>query len=234
MALTRRGLSGWGSGSRSVPSMRRGPETSRNSPGTARCPALGCWCFRAARRATSFSFAPLRGGPGGRPLRRSARPRPSRRARIAEGMSRRVKDGGDPLDDRRAVREARDGGATARPVCRERVVRAEGRASTQKNQSGRSSAISSRCSASAMSKSSNRRTSGAPSRPFATARQRCEIKTGPRGLARVTGGEGAARYACRLLHAAFDVGRFRAPDRSQPGGRCGLRHRWRARDRPRR
>ena len=29
------------------------------------------------------------------------------------------------------------------------------------------------------------------------------IKTGPRGLARVTGGEGAARYACRLLRAAF-------------------------------
>ena len=29
------------------------------------------------------------------------------------------------------------------------------------------------------------------------------VKTGPRGLARVTGGEGAARYACRLLRAAF-------------------------------
>ena len=33
-----------------------------------------------------------------------------------------------------------------------------------------------------------------------------QIKTGPRGLARVTGGEGAARYACRLLHAAFAWG----------------------------
>ena len=30
------------------------------------------------------------------------------------------------------------------------------------------------------------------------------IKTGPRGLARVTGGEGAARYACRLLRSAFN------------------------------
>ena len=30
-----------------------------------------------------------------------------------------------------------------------------------------------------------------------------EYKTGPRGLARVTGGEGAARYAIRLLRAAF-------------------------------
>ena len=30
------------------------------------------------------------------------------------------------------------------------------------------------------------------------------FKTGPRGLARVTGGEGAARYACRLLRAAFN------------------------------
>ena len=42
-----------------------------------------------------------------------------------------------------------------------------------------------------------------PSRPSATARRRRRIKTGPRGLARVTGGEGAARYAFRLLRAVF-------------------------------
>ena len=49
----------------------------------------------------------------------------------------------------------------------------------------------------------SRTTFGEPLRPSGTAR-RGPVKTGKRGLARVTGGEGAARYACRLLRAAFN------------------------------
>jgi integrase len=121
---------------------------------------------------------------------------------IAEGMARRVKGGGDPLADKAASRDALTvAGLLDRYVASARY--AEKAASTQRTgrgQIGRHLKPLLGARHVARLQPDNIRRAFQAIRDGKTATR---VKTGPRGLARVTGGEGAARYACRLLRAAF-------------------------------
>ena len=123
-------------------------------------------------------------------------------APIAEDMSRRVKDGGDPLDGQGAPPARRDGGGPARPICRKRAICAEG-PHTQRPAIGQIERhlkpLLGKRHVAKLEQDDIRRAFAA----IRDGKTAAQIKTGPRGLARVTGGEGAARYACRLLRAAF-------------------------------
>jgi integrase len=127
---------------------------------------------------------------------------PAQARTLAEGMSRTVKAGGDPLADKAASRAALTVAAlldlyTASPRYREKAP------ATQRTGIGQIERhlkpLLGKRHVAQLEQDDIRRAFAAI-RDGATA---ATIKTGPRGLARVTGGEGAARYACRLLRAAF-------------------------------
>jgi integrase len=127
---------------------------------------------------------------------------PEQARTLADGMSRKVKDGGDPLEDKRAAREALTVAAlldryTASPRYAQKTQ------STQKTGIGQ---IERHLKPLLGKRHVARLEQDDIRRAFAAIRDgktAVRIKTGPRGLARVTGGEGAARYALRLLRAAF-------------------------------
>jgi integrase len=127
---------------------------------------------------------------------------PDQARTIAEGMSRTVKAGGDPLADKAAVRAAPTvAGLLDRYVAS--AAYAQKSPTTQKNGIGQierhlKPLIGKRL-VSHLGQDDIRRAFAAIRDGETAAR----VKTGPRGLARVTGGEGAARYAIRLLRAAF-------------------------------
>jgi integrase len=127
---------------------------------------------------------------------------PDQARKLAEGMARKVKDGGDPLQDKADARNALTVNAlldfyTASPRYAKKAKRTQ---ATHKGQIDRH-----------LKPLLGRRhvahlTQDDILQAFAAIRDgktQARIKTRPRGLARVTGGEGAARYACRLLRAAF-------------------------------
>ena len=127
---------------------------------------------------------------------------PDAARKMAEDMAKRVKAGGDPLADKRAARDALTVAAlldlyTASPKYAEKA------STTQKTGRGQIERhlkpLLGRRLVEKLGQDDVRR-SFASIRDGKTA---TVVKTGPRGLARVTGGEGAARYACRLLRAAF-------------------------------
>jgi integrase len=122
---------------------------------------------------------------------------------LAERMARRVKEGGDPLDDKRDSRNALTVSALL-DLYTASAKYAEKAETTQKTGKGQierhlKPLLGWRY-VEGLGHDDIRRTFAAI-RDGKTARV---VKTGPRGLARVTGGEGAARYACRLLRAAFN------------------------------
>ena len=169
-------------------------------------PGFGLLVLPSGAKSYVFQFRTAEGRTRRATIAKVGKTTPEQARRIAEEMSRRVKDGGDPLDDRRAVREAVTVGATARPVCRERVVRAEGATARRRPQIGQIERhlkpLLGKRHVEKLEPEDIRRTFAA----IRDGKTAVQIKTGPRGLARVTGGEGAARYACRLLHAAFAWG----------------------------
>jgi integrase len=121
---------------------------------------------------------------------------------IANDMSRKVKGGGDPLADKAAARDALTVAALLdRYTASHRY--AEKSASTQKTGRGQ---VERHLKPLLGKRHVDRLQQEDIRRAFAAIRDgktATTVKTGPRGLARVTGGEGAARYACRLLRAAF-------------------------------
>jgi integrase len=127
---------------------------------------------------------------------------PEQARRIAEAMSQRVKGGGDPLADKAASRDALTvAGLLTRYTASARY--AQKAAQTQKTGVGQIERhlkpLLGKRLVEGLGQDDIRRAFAAIRDGQTAAR----IKTGPRGLARITGGEGAARYACRLLRAAF-------------------------------
>jgi integrase len=125
---------------------------------------------------------------------------------LAEDMARKVKAGGDPLEDKRAARNALTVAALL-DLYTASAKYAEKSEHTQKTGRGQIERhlkpLLGRRYVDKLGQDDIRRT-------FASIRDgktAVRVKTGPRGLARVTGGEGAARYACRLLRAAFSWAR---------------------------
>jgi integrase len=121
---------------------------------------------------------------------------------LAERMARKVKEGGDPLDDRRAAREALTVAALL-DLYVGSARYAEKATTTQKTGKGQIERhlkpLLGRRLLDKLGPDDIRRTFAS----IRDGRTAVRVKTGPRGLARVTGGEGAARYACRLLRAAI-------------------------------
>jgi integrase len=127
---------------------------------------------------------------------------PDQARTIAEGMSRTVKGGGDPLADKAAVRTAPTvAGLLDRYIASARF--AQKTATTQRIGIGQIERhlkpLLGKRHVAHLGQDDIRRAFAAIRDGETAAR----VKTGPRGLARVTGGEGAARYAIRLLRAAF-------------------------------
>jgi integrase len=127
---------------------------------------------------------------------------PEQARTIAEGMSRRVKGGGDPLADKAAAREA----LTVAALLDRYTASARYAQKAEHTQRTGIGQIERHLKPLLGKRHVARLEQDDIRRAFAAIRDgqtAARIKTGPRGLARVTGGEGAARYACRLLRAAF-------------------------------
>jgi integrase len=130
---------------------------------------------------------------------------PEQARSIAEDMSRKVKGGGDPLDDKRRAREAITVGDLLDDYLKSEKF-AEKAASTRLTDTGRIN----RHLRPLLGKrhviklqSEDIRWAFAAIRDGKTAKT---VKTGRHGLARVVGGEGTARKAIRLLRAIFAWG----------------------------
>ena len=120
----------------------------------------------------------------------------------AEAMSRSVKGGGDPLADKAAARNA----LTVNGLLDRYVASAHYATKAASTQATGRGQIERHLKPLLGKRHVNRLEQDDIRRAFAAIRDgktATRVKTGPRGLARVTGGEGAARYACRLLRAAF-------------------------------
>jgi integrase len=121
---------------------------------------------------------------------------------IAEGMSRTVKGGGDPLADKAAARTALTVAALLDRYTASAHY-AQKAPTTQKTGRGQ---MERHLKPLLGKRHVDRLEPDDIRRAFAAIRDgktAARVKTGKHGLARVTGGEGAARYACRLLRAAF-------------------------------
>ena len=122
--------------------------------------------------------------------------------KLAEGMAHTVRTGGDPLQDKLDARNALTVGrvldlymASAHYATKAASTQATGRGQIERHLRP---LIGKRY--------VERLTQDDIKRAFSAIRDgetAATVKTGFRGLARVRGGEGAARYACRLLRAAF-------------------------------
>jgi integrase len=127
---------------------------------------------------------------------------PDQARTLAEGMSRNVKDGGDPLSDKHAARDA----ITVADLLDKFTVSPRYLERASKPQANGIGSIERHLKPLLGKRHVERLEQDDIRRAFAAIRDgktAQRIKTGPRGLARVTGGEGAARYACKLLRTAF-------------------------------
>lgn len=121
---------------------------------------------------------------------------------IAEDMAHTVKIGGDPLAERIAARDA----LTISGLLDHYVASARYAAKALSTQATGKGQIERHLKPLLGRRYVDLLTQDDVQRCFAAIRDgktAAVVKTGPRGLARVTGGEGAARYACRLLRASF-------------------------------
>jgi integrase len=127
---------------------------------------------------------------------------PDEARRLVERMASKVKAGGDPLEDKRAARNALTVAALL-DLYIASARYAEKAPSTQKIGHGQIERhlkpLLGRRYVEKLGQDDIRRAFAA----IRDGKTATRVKTGPRGLARVEGGEGAARYACRLLRAAF-------------------------------
>ena len=121
---------------------------------------------------------------------------------LAERMAHTVKLGGDPLADKEAARGALTVAAlldryveSAHYATKAPTTQATGRGQIERHLKP----LVGRRYVAQLTQDQIRRAFAA----IRDGKTAATVKTGPRGLARVTGGEGAARYACRLLRAAF-------------------------------
>jgi integrase len=124
---------------------------------------------------------------------------------LADAMSRKVKDGGDPLEDKRSAREAITVGQLLDDYLRSEKF-AEKAATTRGTDTGR---IERHLRPLLGSRHVIKLQNEDVRRAFALIRDgktAATIKTGRHGLARVVGGEGTARKAIRLLRAIFAWG----------------------------
>jgi integrase len=127
---------------------------------------------------------------------------PEQARTIAEDMSRTVKGGGDPLADKAAVRAA----LTVNGLLDRYVASAHYATKAASTQATGLGQIERHLKPLLGKYHVDRLEQDDIRRAFAAIRDgktATTVKTKPRGLARVRGGEGAARYACRLLRAAF-------------------------------
>jgi integrase len=130
---------------------------------------------------------------------------PEQARTLADEMSRTVKAGGDPLEDKRKAREALTVGQLLDAYVASARF-AEKAPSTRLTDSGR---IKRHLRPLLASRHIGKLQSEDIRRAFAAIRDgktAATIKTRPHGLARVTGGEGTARKAIRLLRAIFAWG----------------------------
>ena len=167
-----------------------------------RLPGFGLLVLPSGAKSFVYQFRTVEGRSRRATIGKVGTLTPEQARGIAEAMSRRVKGGGDPLADKAAAREALTVAAlldryTASPRYAEKAKR------TQKTGIGQIERhlkpLLGKRHASRLEEDDIRRTFAA----IRDGKTAARIKTGPHGLARVTGGEGAARYACRLLRAAF-------------------------------
>jgi integrase len=130
---------------------------------------------------------------------------PDQARTLADDMSRKVKGGGDPLEDKRSARDALTVGELLdRYLASEKF--AEKAATTRLTDTGR---IKRHLRPLLGGRHACKLQSEDVRRVFALIRDgrtATTIKTGPHGLARVVGGEGTARKAIRLLRAIFAWG----------------------------
>ena len=122
--------------------------------------------------------------------------------KLAEGMAHTVRTGGDPLQDKLDARNALTVGRVLDLYMAVRSLRHEG----GEHAGDRPGQIERHLRPLIGKRYVERLTQDDIKRAFSAIRDgetAATVKTGFRGLARVRGGEGAARYACRLLRAAF-------------------------------
>jgi integrase len=127
---------------------------------------------------------------------------PDQARALAQEMARTVRLGGDPLEDRRADREA----LLVSDVLDRYLASARFAAKAQRTQATGRAEVERHLRPTLGKRRADKLTQDDIRRAFASVRDgktAATIKTGPRGLARVTGGEGAARHAFRLLRAIF-------------------------------
>jgi integrase len=127
---------------------------------------------------------------------------PEQARTLAEDMARTVKLGGDPLADKLAARNA----LTVAALLDLYIASAHYATKAPSTQATGKGQIERHLKPLLGRRYVDKLTQDDIKRAFAAIRDgktATTVKTGPRGLARVRGGEGAARYACRLLRAAF-------------------------------
>jgi integrase len=166
-------------------------------------PGFGLLTLPTGSKAFVFQFRTPEGRTRRATIGKTGSLTPEQARTLAEDMSRTVKGGGDPLADKAATRDALTVAAlldryVASPRYREKAP------TTQRTGIGQIERhlkpLLGKCHVARLQQD-DIRTVFAAIRDGKTA---ARVKTGPRGLARVRGGEGAARYACRLLRAAFN------------------------------
>jgi integrase len=127
---------------------------------------------------------------------------PDQARSLAQDMARTVRLGGDPLEDRRAEREA----LLVSDVLDRYLASARFASKAERTQATGRGEIERHLKPLLGKRRADKLTQDDIRRAFAAVRDgatAATIKTGPRGLARVTGGEGAARHCFRLLRAIF-------------------------------
>src|SRR5262245_27854337 len=127
---------------------------------------------------------------------------PDQARSLAQDMARTVRLGGDPLEDRRAEREA----LLVSDVLDRYLASAHFASKAERTQATGRGEIERHLKPLLGKRRADKLTQDDIRRAFAAVRDgatAATIKTGPRGLARVTGGEGAARHCFRLLRAIF-------------------------------
>ena len=170
--------------------------------GMSRSSGSACWCYRPVSSPTSTSFGLLRGNRGEPLLAATASGTPDQARRKADEWRQVTKTGADPLQAKRELRAAPTVGEIIAAYLKSE--RYKGKAPT--TQIGDLGRIRRHLLPLLGKKHVHTLTTEDVGRAFTAIRDgktAARIKTGKRGLARVTGGEGTAKEAVKLLRSIF-------------------------------
>jgi integrase len=167
-----------------------------------RLPGFGLLVLPSGSRSFLFQYRTREGRSRRITIAKVGTMAPEQARVIAQGFAHMVRTGGDPLADKQAARDALTVGELldAYVASPHYATKAPSTRATGKGQ------IAAHLRPLLGRRYTDKLTQDDIRRCFASIRDgrtAKSTKTGPRGLSRVTGGEGAARYACRLLRAAF-------------------------------